>query len=125
MDFGQKLKMWIIEKFGTVSNGAEAFGTDQASMSRYITGGRFPGFEFFKKLAKYDAPIYWLLLEEEELKKGKYSNLNIMQRQLENFENENKALHEKIIQMEEVVKKAESAMRLKNDLLKFMNKKEE
>lgn len=66
MRFGEKLRIWLLLEFGTISKAAEIFEMKQGDLSRYVTGKREPGYKFFVKIAKYKAPLHWMLTETDE-----------------------------------------------------------
>jgi len=122
LDFGSKLKTWLTEKHGALITASEVYGVSQVDLSRYVNNKVRPGFDFLKKITLDGAPITWLLSEDEDMVASSSEDVREV---IAKLEIENKELKEKIAATEGVLKKAESAMRLKNDLLKFMNKKED
>ncbi len=61
MDFADKFRIWVLEKYGSISKGAEALEMRQSELSRYLTRGINPGIKLLTKLNKHKAPIIWFL----------------------------------------------------------------
>lgn len=66
MDFGEKIRVFAENNFGTLTKLAEMLDMDLPSLHRYITGKVKPGKDFFTKLVNLGCDIKWLLSEETE-----------------------------------------------------------
>jgi len=119
LDFGLKLKTWLIEKHGAMITASEVYGVSQVDLSRYVNNKVRPGYDFLKKITLDGAPITWLLCEDNiELPTS-----GDLREEISKLEIENSNLKEKIADMEAEIKRAQKATNLLNDLEKFMGVK--
>lgn len=89
MEFRDRLKDWLKQKYGNINKAAIAFDMPPITLHRYTTGVNSPGMPFLLKLRELGCDINWLLTGEtqdehlkkmqdeiEELKKEKYHLLD-------------------------------------------------
>lgn len=58
----QRLREFLVEKFGSINEGARALGKEPSAIrSSYLAGNSIPGGEFLVKLTEVGCDIYWLL----------------------------------------------------------------
>lgn len=65
MKFGEKLKYFAKEKFGSLTNLANALGMSIGHLSQYVNEINKPGMDFFLKLQNLGCDINWLLSDDE------------------------------------------------------------
>lgn len=93
MDFGEKLKLFAIEKFGSLTNLATALGMSIGHLSQYVNGVNKPGMDFFVKLKALGCDINWLLSDTPD---PPPETNQLLQARLKELEEENQRLRDSI-----------------------------
>jgi len=66
MKFGEKLRFFALEKFGSLTELANALGMSIGHLSQYVNEVNKPGMEFFLKLKDLGCDINWLLSDDDK-----------------------------------------------------------
>jgi len=66
MKFGEKLRFFALEKFGSLTELAKALGMSIGHLSQYVNEVNKPGMEFFLKLQDLGCDINWLLSDDDK-----------------------------------------------------------
>ncbi|MBX2976446.1 MAG: helix-turn-helix transcriptional regulator [Ignavibacteriaceae bacterium] len=70
MSFGDKLKQFAKQNYGSLTNLGEALNMSVGHLSQYVNDVSRPGMDFFVKLHNLGCDINWLLSESEDNKTG-------------------------------------------------------
>ncbi|MBI1936679.1 MAG: hypothetical protein HYS25_01000 [Ignavibacteriales bacterium] len=119
MQFGEKLKTWVVKEFGTVTKGADAFGMAQGDLSKIIIGKRKPGLNFFITIAKYKPPFNWFFSPEEGYSSSPddaSAFMNYLTKQLKDKQS-------RIAELESIVQKQNSDLKVFDKITKYFQKK--
>lgn len=66
-DIGKKLRAWLIQKFGSISEGARLLEISPNALStNYFSGKSYPGGELLARLKEFGCDINWLLSDDFE-----------------------------------------------------------
>ena len=65
MDFGEKIKFFAKEKFGSLQELSTVLGTSPQNLSRYVNGSVEPTKVFFIKMKELGCDMNWLLGETD------------------------------------------------------------
>lgn len=114
--FGPKLRIWLIDHFKTLMAAAEALDMRQGDLSKYLSGKREPGFKFFAKIIKFNAPLYWLLKEDDAPTiddkdiaiKNLDKKITMLILEIELLKTENKNLQNKLAEVQPQLRKFEA-----------------
>jgi len=93
MNFGEKLKLFAIEKFGSLTNLANILGMSIGHLSQYVNGVNKPGMDFFAKLKDVGCDINWLLSEDD---KPPPETDKLLKERIKELEEENQRLRDSI-----------------------------
>lgn len=88
MEFGQKLKLFAKEKYGSLTALASALDMTIGHISQYVNGHSKPGLDFLKKLNEVGCDINWLLTDDDRPP----PEITDIAQQLKDLEEENKRL---------------------------------
>jgi hypothetical protein len=58
---GQRIKLFLIARFGKVAAAADAFGIRAASLYPYFRGEKEPGAPLLRRLATFGANTHWII----------------------------------------------------------------
>ena len=58
---GERIRIWGIDKYGSVNALAEALGIAQESVSMYLNDKRRPGIKFQENLKRIGADVDWIM----------------------------------------------------------------
>lgn len=70
MSFGDKLKQFAKQNYGSLTNLGEALNMSVGHLSQYVNDVSRPGMDFFVKLHNLGCDINWLLSESDHNKTG-------------------------------------------------------
>ncbi len=93
MSFGNKLKYYAKQYFGSIKKFAEALEIPETSLHRYINGSVEPGRSFFQKLQDLGCDINWLLSDDENPPPETDA---LLKKRIEELEEENQRLRDSI-----------------------------
>lgn len=93
MNFGEKLKLFALEKFGSLTNLAIALGMSIGHLSQYVNGVNKPGMDFLAKLKALGCDLNWLLSDSPD--QPPETN-QLLQARLKELEEENARLRDSI-----------------------------
>ncbi|PJA96841.1 MAG: hypothetical protein CO129_04220 [Ignavibacteriales bacterium CG_4_9_14_3_um_filter_34_10] len=92
-EIGQRIRVFAKRKYGTLKNLAEAISISPQQLQQYISGNREPGSKILIKFLRIGADINWLLSGNESIDSFEIYKL----------EHENKVLHAKLKQINQIV----------------------
>ncbi|MDR3628265.1 MAG: hypothetical protein P4L45_15585 [Ignavibacteriaceae bacterium] len=111
MTFSEKIKLFGVDKFGSIRNFADAVGKTPPDLSRYLgkEPSRIPGAGFIQKLYNLGCDLNWLFDEQNE--KTNKSRTMRNNRELEHLylkiaelEAENEKLKKKLVTLAKTLK---------------------
>lgn len=61
MNFNEKLRFWIVQKYGSIKKFANILGIHYTTVHSYVSGHREPNIQFLNKIKDLGCDMNWLL----------------------------------------------------------------